>query len=352
MNEYYLSELDSIVQTTKIKSEKSFTIGNQRYDFTFSEKNKYDNLDLKNETNFQINALLDALKNHLYQIFHCRQSGNQQQMFTAHNYSDNRNFVEMLSNANTGIGTWEPGWEVYKIERNERLVVKKNGINIWLHPYQFLPLDGNHIEIGSKGYVSMVKEFRDLLPGFYMANGNISLEEHSSIVRIYWNIVSDGATPLMNNLTTKLNTDKIPFQFKILNDTNYFNRADAGVLYLNKKDIEKATAALSHLYRNIKSFSRADTPLLAKRLAPGISLAEDPETGDSFGQNRSRILAESFYEIYKKNISETEEKIEEIRKYFLTKDIDLNRPYLKNIKSIDNYEKILCVEFDQNDSTQ
>ena len=87
INEYYLTELDSIVQTTKIKSEKSFTIGNQSYDFTFSEKNKYDNLDLKNETNFQINALLDALKNHLYQIFHCRQSGSQQ-MFTAHNYSD------------------------------------------------------------------------------------------------------------------------------------------------------------------------------------------------------------------------------------------------------------------------
>ena len=47
--------------------------------------------------------------------------------------------------------------------------------------------------------------------------------------------VSDGAIPLMNNLTTKLNKEKIPFQFKILNNANYFNRADAGVLYMNKK---------------------------------------------------------------------------------------------------------------------
>ena len=169
MNEYYLSELGFNNRQQKSSQKSHLLLEIRVNDFTFSEKNKYDNLDLKNETNFQINALLDALKNHLYQIFHCRQSGNQQQqMFTADNYSDNRNFVEMLSNANTGIGTWEPGWEVYKIERNERLVVKKNGINIWLHPY-LLPLDGNHIEIGSKGYVSMVKEFRDLLPGFYMA---------------------------------------------------------------------------------------------------------------------------------------------------------------------------------------
>ena len=121
----------------------------------------------------------------------------------------------------------------------------------------------------------------------------------------------------MNNLTTKLNTDKIPFQFKILNDTNYFNRADAGVLYLNKKDIEKATSTLSHLYRNIKSFSRADTPLLAKRLAPGISLAEIAETGDSFGQNRSRILAESFYLVLKKIFLKQRRKLRKFENIFL-----------------------------------
>ena len=79
----------------------------------------------------------------------------------------------MLSNANTGVGTWEPGWEISKIEKNGKLVVKKNGLKIWILPYQFVPLNSNRIEVGKKGYLLMVKEFRELLSGFYMANGNM-----------------------------------------------------------------------------------------------------------------------------------------------------------------------------------
>ncbi len=246
----------------------------------------------------------------------------------------------MLSNANTGIGTWEPGWEISKIEKNGKLVVKKNGLKIWILPYQFVPLGNNRIEVGKKGYLRMVKEFRELLSGFYMANGNMTMEENISIVRIYWNVRSDGAIPLMNNLTTLLNQEKIPFQFKILNNANYFIRADAGVLYMDKKILEKSIYSLSKIFNSIKSFLKADTPLFAKRLSSGISLAEDPENGESFGQNRSKILSEAFYEIYKKNISTKEEKIREVRKYFQAKNIEINRPYLKNIESLDQYEKM------------
>jgi hypothetical protein len=346
-NQNYLTELEDIIEVIKIDSNKSYIIGNQSYDLASNNnKNKYLNLDSRNSTDFQKQSLLETLGNHLYQIFHCKQNINQQ-IFTNQNYFDNRNFVELLSNANTGIGTWDPGWEVSKIENNGRfIVVKKNDLNLWIFPYQFNPFDSDQIRVGKKGYILMVKEFRELLPGFYMANGNISLDEHTSIVRIYWNIVSDGAIYLMKSLTTELNRAMIPFQFKILNNTNYFIRADAGVLYLNKKDLEKSTGALSKIYNNIKSFLKVDTPLFAKRLATGISFAEDPQNGESFGQNRSRILSESIYEIYKKNISKKKDKIKEVRNYFEIKNIDINRPYLKDLKSIDEYEKILNGVFD------
>ena len=72
---------------------------------------------------------------------------------------------------------------------------------------------------------------------------------------------------------------------------------------MDKKILEKSIYALSKIYNNIKSFLKADTPLFAKRLSSGISLAEDPQNGESFGQNRSKILSEAIYEIYKKNIS-------------------------------------------------
>ena len=66
---------------------------------------------------------------------------------------------------------------------------------IWVNSYQFIPNNQRNIAVGEKGYVSMVKEFRELLSGFYMANGDISLKENASITRIYWNISSAGAIP-------------------------------------------------------------------------------------------------------------------------------------------------------------
>lgn len=340
INKHYLSELEYIIETTRINSLNSYVIGNQIYTITDSNKSKFNYLDPNDDTDLQIRSLLDQVGNHLYQAFHCRHNLNQQLVIRNENYFDNRNFVELLSNANTGIGTWEPGWEISKIEKNGKLVVKKNGLKIWILPYQFVPLDNNRIEVGKKGYLLMVKEFRELLSGFYMANGNMTMEENISIVRIYWNVRSDGAIPLMNNLTTLLNQEKIPFQFKILNNANYFIRADAGVLYMDKKILEKSIYSLSKIFNSIKLFLKADTPLFAKRLSSGISLAEDPENGESFGQNRSKILSEAFYEIYKKNISTKEEKIREVQKYFQAKNIDINRPYLKNIESLDQYEKM------------
>ena len=98
-------------------------------------------------------------------------------IFINKNDFENKNFVELLSNANTGIGTWEPGWEIFDIEKNGRIIVKKNELKLWILRSQFIPSDANNITIGNKGFLAMVKEFRELLPGFYMANGNVSLKK-------------------------------------------------------------------------------------------------------------------------------------------------------------------------------
>ena len=338
-NQNYLSELETIIGAIKINT-KCCTIGDKTYYFEDINKVNLDNLDSNMDNILQIPISLGGLDTYLYQQFHCRENGNQQ-IFMNKNDFENRNFVELLSNANTGIGTWEPGWEIFDIEKNGRIIVKKNELKLWILRSQFIPSDANNITIGNKGFLAMVKEFRELLPGFYMANGNVSLEEGIPIVRIYWNVILKGAIPLVNILTTELNKYGVPFQFKILNNINYFFRADSGVLYMSKKYLENSIPSLSRIYNHVKSFLKPETPLFAKRLSPGISLAEDPENGESFGQNRSRIFAESIFQIYKKNLSEKEEKIKEVKGYFRSKSIDINRPYLKNIESIDIYEKIL-----------
>jgi hypothetical protein len=211
-------------------------------------------------------------------------------------------------------------------------------------PHQIALLDNKQAHIGDKCYVAMVKEFRELLPGYYMANGNTALKEQPFIARIYWNISSDGAISLLKSLTTELNRENIPFQFKILKNEDQYTRADAGVLYMDKGDIRTAANALSTIYVQIKSFLKPSVPLFTRKLMPGISLAEDPSSGESFGQQRSRLFAEAICDIHSKNIFMLEDKIRQVRKYFRTHKVDFDKPYLKNAESKDEYEEVL-VEF-------
>ena len=335
----YIKEIEFLLKNIKIKSDRSFVFNDRIYK---TSKTTEENLDRSNLTLHNLTAYLG---NNLYQLIHCRQEFFDDKMSTYGNnfYDGNRdeNFIEFLSKANNGIGTWEPGWIVHKMEKNGKIAIKKNDLIIWVLPYQFALQNSKQVCVGDKGYVAMVKEFRELLPGFYMANGNISMRDDSFVVRIYWNIISEGAVSLVKYLTTELNKENIPFQFKILKKKNLYTRADAGVLYIDKNDIKNARRSLSVIYDNIKSFLKPWVPLFTKKLASGISLAEDPCNSESFGQNRCRIFAESIYDIYIKNVFTFEEKLKQVEMYFKSQDVDFNKPYLKNLDSKDEYDEIL-----------
>jgi HopA1 effector protein family len=340
----YIQEVEQLLQNIKITSNTSFTWGDQICEI--SNATEQINSD---ENNVRVNENLTALLvTYLYQLKHCRQSSIDENTAQYQNSFDVgnrvRNFVELLSRANNSVGNWEPGWLVYKLEKNGKIAVKKNDLVLWVLPHQFALLDNKQARIGDKCYVAMVKEFRELLPGYYMANGNTALKEQPFITRIYWNISSNGAISLLKSLTTELNRENIPFQFKILKNEDRYTRADAGVLYMDKGDIRTVVNALSTIYDKIKSFLKPSVPLFTKRLVPGISLAEDPSNGESFGQNRTRLFAEAIYDIHSKNISVLEDKVRQVRKYFKTHKVDFNKPYLKNAESKDEYDEVL-VEF-------
>lgn len=337
----YLNELQHIISTVRIRSSHTYEIDNQVYSIQDEPPAIGNNIVNSNSRR----DMISILESYIYRVFHCRQKNTNHQAFYNLKYFDDRDFVETISNANKGIGTWEPGWEIHKIldKESNRLIVKKNGLMIWVNSHQFIPNDLSGYDLGQKGYVSMVKEFRELLSGFYMANGNISLKENVSITRLYWNISSDGAIPIMETLTTELNDSHIPFQFKILSNSNYFTRADAAVLYFDKQNIKDMVLSLSKIYVKVKPFLKSATPLFAKKLASGLSLAEDPNNGESFGQNRSRILAEALYKIYDNRALSVTDQMLQINEHFDKNNIDVEKPYLKNNDSIDNYDEIIGV---------
>ncbi|MDE1812251.1 MAG: hypothetical protein KGH85_05225 [Thaumarchaeota archaeon] len=280
-------EIDAIIRTFRIESVSSYRLENQL--FTVPTPSELPNSNVNDFLHF-IRSYISSI---LYQKYHCRISEIGQftnSVISAH--YNNQDFIESLSGANTGIGSWEFGWQVLKIEKNGQLAVQKDGLTLWAYPQQFRSTSGPDI-VGRKGYLGMPKELRHLLPGFYMAYGNAPLNDEPITVRLYWNIEMKGATTLLETITTQLNNENLPFKFKVLNNQNSFLRADAAVLYINKKYLEKAAVSLSRIYKTIQPFLKTPTPLFAKTIAPGVALAEDPDNGESFGQHRSRILAEA-----------------------------------------------------------
>src|SRR5689334_23129890 len=48
-----------------------------------------------------------------------------------------RDFEHQLSLANSGRGTWEPGWEVVRPDDGGRIAVRKDGLTVYALPEQF-----------------------------------------------------------------------------------------------------------------------------------------------------------------------------------------------------------------------
>jgi len=170
-------------------------------------------------------------------------------------------------------------------------------------------------------------------PGCYMALGSPE-PAGTKWLRVYWNVNLSGAVVLMEETTRILNRLRISFRLKILLDTAIARR-DAAVLYVPLADWPAARDIVGQLdnSRNIE----AGTPLFTKPLRPGIALAEDPQTGLSFGMHRSGLVARSLARSYLAGHTEERQQWSDLRAEFAQEKLSIERAYL-NSGSADVYE--------------
>jgi hypothetical protein len=287
-----------------------------------------------------------SMQQTFYHILHCRNFNFSDESMRFNYYDIMREFVEALSQANTSHGRWENGWEIMEIMDNGKIIKVKKDPNIIL--YQDLDhfrIPNGNLEIGKIGSILMPKEMRQISYGFYTLVGNASDEEdynsNDATVRIYWNINSTGAKILVKHITTELNADEIPFQFKTLSNPFDYKRTDAAVSYIKKKYLQNCCKKINKVYAEIKNFIKPDTSLFVKQIYPGIGIAEYIEGNESFGQNRTRIFAEAILAA-KDKFRETKcinRQREDIISYFRNLGIDINKPYL-TANSLDVYEQM------------
>src|SRR5262249_11841943 len=203
-----------------------------------------------------------------------------------------RDLEHALSLANCGRGTWEPGWEVVRPDDRGRVAVKKDGLTVYALPEEFRA--GGTAAAGLKGRLKIGKELR-VAPGFYFALGDADEDPHAPdgppIVRVYFHVAAAGAVRLLEQVTRVLNAAAVPFRYKTLTDPRGYVRADAAVLYLGLRHYRRVEREIAEIHRSMRRHLRRSVPRFTRALAPGLGVAEDPRTGESFGQHRCRLVA-------------------------------------------------------------
>jgi len=277
-------------------------------------------------------GLTSLLANALYRLMYCRPTTNS--VARAIDTRAARVFVDELSSANCGTGTWEPGWRIETVEPDGTLVVanQRDDLTVWAQPWQFASANAAR-HAGILGRLHVGKELREMLPGYYTALGDADQPVTDGgtaveLVRIYWHLTADGAATWIRELTQRLNAAEIAFRAKVLSVPAAYFRADAGVLYLARPDFDRTKPLLPELHRSVSQHLRPATPMFTKRLARGLAVAEDPSGGRSFGQHRCEVIAEGLVRAFERGRASAAAQADEVANRFTEEGLDVTRPWL------------------------
>lgn len=258
-------------------------------------------------------------------------------------------FYDRLHKSNSGDGYFEPGWQVLH-QDDDSLAVTRGGLTLHIEREKHLQLAEQGATIGEEVAIRMPRNL--IQNGFYMAVGNAgsdnrhNQDNNSEIVRVYFNLSPEGAVAVMASLTRQLNEISVPFSFKVLYNPSDYGRYDSGVLYFERSNYQAVRQVLESVYIKNQFHFRKEIPLFTKFLAPGLSLAEEPNSKfadvESFGTNRCQIVANALLEARTTGDESIDYRMACIHKHFSLLGIDLLRPYL-NANSQDIYTTLdLC----------
>lgn len=338
MREQLTAQLKKIVRAVEVRSNDSFNFAGRHFALAAPDAGHAHHA--HGFAQPQANPLAALLEQTLYQHCYCRTFDGALRDEQTLNVQG-VDLTPALSEANATHERWDAGWQVYQVLPSGQVMAHKDGRTRALWPGEFLSTDapGMALRPGMNLSVFFMRETRTMQPGFYFAFGEAQAGEldNFSLARLYWNVRAEGAVPLIRAVTRGLNRFQVPFRLKCLTNTAFYTRDDAAVLYVDKRFYRITARVLAHVYEEVARHLRPAAPLFTKLLAPGLALAEEPYTGESFGMQRCRILAEGLLSAHARGLRDEGSRLEEIERHFAAYGLTLGAPYL-NPRSIDQYE--------------
>lgn len=241
-------------------------------------------------------------------------------------------FLDRLARANRGRNLWDPGWEIYRIGPGGQLFVHKGDRHRSALPGEYVAGDvpGAVPRMGERVWLRAPRDSRTTQPGFYYLFGETlpGAWDDASLVRFYFHTTADGICGLIEHLTGQLNRYLVPYRMKTLTDPAHYRRADGTVLYVARDWFQIVARILSGLPAPVAAGLRPRVPLFTWRLRPGVGVAEEPDTGESFGMHRCRLAAEGVVEAWRQGRQTLEARLQAVQDRFALSGVSLDRPYL------------------------
>lgn len=283
--------------------------------------------------------LVTQLQLHLYQYGFCRRfDGTLPDAAPAPAPDDD--LLPQLSAHNAGRERWERGWQIVAVLPSGQVHAERGDISRLLWPGEFVSEDGFGVPPRQGAAIRLFapSESTTVQPGFYFAFGDPAAEPIGlyAIVRFYWHVGAAGAPALLRALTARLNRFQVPYRFKCLRYRSLYGRRDAAVLFVSRRFFRLSAELLPAVYAELRADLDVDSPLFSKALAPGLGLAEDPGSGDSFGMHRCGLVAEGLWEAFQRGLTAGPARLEAVADRFQREGLSLERPYL-NAGSNDDY---------------
>lgn len=273
-------------------------------------------------------SLTRTLADRLYTTYYCRQKS------LLNLSTPDTDLLPLLQQANTSKGDISRKWLITKVEQNNLYIVTRS--NVIRHVYKDgLVLPHETLKKGSYVDLKTYKEDFTSQAGFYYfigdTLGNFCCD--TSITRLYLNIQPNYAPQWVHELTTQFNYYQIPFQGKILRFKNSYNRVETSVLYIPRVYINQAISLVHTINNNLGGLD-ADTPILTYPIDNGISIAENPPKGESYGYHRMSILADAIARSWHNNQFSPLDLMHSVSLGFSYSGLDVKKPWL-NSRSAD-----------------
>jgi HopA1 effector protein family len=272
--------------------------------------------------------LVSCLREELYWSFYCHGRPVPARWGGPEPMSADPKLAAALSQANSGRGGWELGWTVERLD-GEEAVVANSRLRVRVRVGDCRAL-GGAIRRGAAVSVRMPNELPALSPGFFtVVSDAADLATAESIVRVYWNITPAGAPALVGTLSSRLNSERVPFRLKVADHPFRLDRCDAAILYLRGDVFREMHDALRTVATTLAAQLRPQIPAFTLELAPGVALAEDYGSGESFGVRRCALLADGIVRAYAQDITRADARLDAVAARFADDGVRIDAPYLE-----------------------